>query len=501
MLQLIRSLRLAVNGVFREREIYVRSQGHIRYITLKPHMLVLGVSLLISVVGIGITSTIGYFAARGPSMVEQNKPIKTTNSPYSDKNETILVQLNRTKKNLQITRNKRIERQETRPHDLKKVPHIQKLRNAYERQIARQQSTIHQFNARMVRKQEAYQSDLEEVRSLYKALLQRHARLEDLVDQGWTPRMVTLAEPDETDKPRLDAGEIQPEPERNVKKAGQTNHSALKTNIPLKTGAQFNSEGLPPPPPVSPIPLHPAQKPIDTSGLKSSMSEHLDRQDQTSRRINVSAQKRVREMTEVLSKLNFDLSKLKPNTKPSGPANSGGPFIALPNAQAAGKPRNPGKTEFADLLPFKKISLMEKALLELPIRRPLANLRSISSPYGPRMDPFSNRYALHRGIDMRASIGEPVLASAAGIVLSTEHHSKTGFGKVIVLRHKHGLTTLYGHLNEILVKKGDRVKPGDVVGKAGNTGRSTGPHLHYEVRVDDSHVDPIDYLEAATHVF
>ncbi len=118
----------------------------------------------------------------------------------------------------------------------------------------------------------------------------------------------------------------------------------------------------------------------------------------------------------------------------------------------------------------------------------------MSSPFGVRTDPFLGRPAMHTGIDLRGDIGEPVHATANGKV--TIAGWEGGYGKMVEIDHGNGLATRYGHLSEIDVKVGQIVRIGQVIGKIGSTGRSTGPHLHYETRVDGEPVDPQKFLRA-----
>ena len=116
----------------------------------------------------------------------------------------------------------------------------------------------------------------------------------------------------------------------------------------------------------------------------------------------------------------------------------------------------------------------------------------ITSYYGPRVSHYSDRVKMHEGLDVGAPIGTDVLAPADGIVKTS---SKTpGFGYYIEIDHGYGLETLYAHNSQLIVKKGQRVKRGDLIAKTGNTGLSTGPHLHYEVRVNGTPVDPLYYI-------
>jgi murein DD-endopeptidase MepM/ murein hydrolase activator NlpD len=116
----------------------------------------------------------------------------------------------------------------------------------------------------------------------------------------------------------------------------------------------------------------------------------------------------------------------------------------------------------------------------------------MSSSFGYRISPFTGRREFHKGQDIGARKGEPVLTSANGVV--THSGVKGSFGKVVVVDHGHGMVTRYAHLSQALKKKGDAVKRGDIIGKVGNTGRSTGTHLHYEVILNGVRVNPRKYI-------
>jgi murein DD-endopeptidase MepM/ murein hydrolase activator NlpD len=116
----------------------------------------------------------------------------------------------------------------------------------------------------------------------------------------------------------------------------------------------------------------------------------------------------------------------------------------------------------------------------------------ITAGFGQRMDPFTGEGAFHAGVDIGASSGTSVEASADGLVLQAGRNS--GYGNEVLIDHGFGLTTKYGHLSKIYVVVGEEVKRGQVIGAVGATGRATGPHLHYEVAVNDTPVNPAKYL-------
>jgi len=138
---------------------------------------------------------------------------------------------------------------------------------------------------------------------------------------------------------------------------------------------------------------------------------------------------------------------------------------------------------------------LSRSLVWVPVRKPVDGEIDLSSNFGVRTDPFLHIPAMHTGVDFRGDAGDPIHATAAGTVSSAGWSG--GYGRMVEVDHGNGLATRYGHLSEIAVKVGDEVRIGQVVGRMGSTGRSTGPHLHYETRVDGDAVDPQKFLDAA----
>ncbi len=121
-------------------------------------------------------------------------------------------------------------------------------------------------------------------------------------------------------------------------------------------------------------------------------------------------------------------------------------------------------------------------------------LGHITDSFGTRMDPFSGEGAFHTGVDVGADYGAPVHVTADGIVVAADQHS--GYGRVVIVEHGFGLTTWYAHLSSYAVVAGTRVKRGEVIGYTGISGRSTGPHVHYEVRMNNAPVNPWRYMKS-----
>ena len=130
----------------------------------------------------------------------------------------------------------------------------------------------------------------------------------------------------------------------------------------------------------------------------------------------------------------------------------------------------------------------------MPVRAPLSGEASLTSPFGYRPDPFLGRPALHPGVDLVQAYGSEIRATAAGRVIHAGWMG--GYGNMVEIDHGNGLTTRYGHMSEVAVNEGDEVAAGAALGRIGTTGRSTGPHLHYEVRIDGEPVDPERFLQA-----
>jgi murein DD-endopeptidase MepM/ murein hydrolase activator NlpD len=151
--------------------------------------------------------------------------------------------------------------------------------------------------------------------------------------------------------------------------------------------------------------------------------------------------------------------------------------------------------ERTDLLTVMESRLIDQRLknLMLPTQQPVAHA-GIGSHFGWRVDPFTGRQALHTGLDFEAQPGTPILAAAGGVVVAAETHPQ--YGNMVEVDHGNQLVTRYGHASKLLVRKGDLVKRGQPLALVGTTGRSTGPHLHFEVLVQGVPQDPQKFLGA-----
>src|SRR5690606_22611659 len=148
-------------------------------------------------------------------------------------------------------------------------------------------------------------------------------------------------------------------------------------------------------------------------------------------------------------------------------------------------------------LSLARMDALERGLNGIPQVMPV-DVQMITSGFGYRSDPFHGGAAMHAGLDFRGRVGDPVHAAAKGTV--TFVGTKSGYGKVVEVSHGNGMMTRYAHMSAWRARVGQQVAAGDVVGLIGNTGRSTGPHLHFEVRIHGRAVNPRPFLETAPDV-
>ncbi|WP_129791687.1 M23 family metallopeptidase [Sphingosinicella sp. CPCC 101087] len=166
----------------------------------------------------------------------------------------------------------------------------------------------------------------------------------------------------------------------------------------------------------------------------------------------------------------------------------GGPFEAVDADNA--DPR------FRELfVSWRKLEQLEQGVTAIPSARPLRTSSNFTSGFGVRSDPFRGRAAMHGGVDLAGPVGTPIYATADGIVARSEWNSG-GYGNLVEINHGQGIQTRYGHLSRLVARAGQRVRRGDLIGLMGSTGRSTGSHLHYEVRIDGRAVNPIPFMQS-----
>ncbi|MGA2565780.1 MAG: M23 family metallopeptidase [Pseudolabrys sp.] len=347
---------------------------------------------------------------------------------------------------------------------------------AYEDRIAELRAQVDRITSRQLLDQEQFEHKLS-------ALLQRQATLEQRTNAlGGDVATTGSLRPAHNALPA-------PAPAERPVKASPINDSIIFTAPPDRE-ARLESRELP----ASMTRIASHGDADGLAGILGRISGALDKVDRRQIAVLTDMEERMdskaRRMRSVLSDLGVD-----PATAPAG-AGLGGPFVPL-------KPPRSGASAFDRQLyrinvARAEINQYSHTLVAVPVRKPVTGEVDMSSPFGMRLDPFLGRPAIHTGIDLRGEIGEPVHATAAGRV--TIAGREGGYGNMVEISHGNGLATRYGHLSQIDVKLGQTVRIGEIIGKIGSTGRSTGPHLHYETRINGEAVDPQKFLRAGVRL-
>jgi murein DD-endopeptidase MepM/ murein hydrolase activator NlpD len=343
---------------------------------------------------------------------------------------------------------------------------------AYEDRIAELRAQVDRITSRQLLDQEQFEQRL-------KSLLQRQATIEQRTD-ALSGDMLTTGSIGPTHR----APPAQAPVDKEVKPS-PINDTVILVAPPDRE-ARLESRELP----ASATRLAARSNPGGFEGVLARVSASLDKVAQRQTTALTDLEERIdskaRRISSVLGDLGVDVAKTHANSA------VGGPFVPV-------KPPNPGASAFDRQLyrinlARAHIDRYKHTLLAVPVRKPVSGEVDMSSPFGIRTDPFLGRPAMHTGIDLRGETGEAVHATANGKVSVAGREG--GYGNMVEIDHGNGFSTRYGHLSEIDVKIGQEVRIGQVIGKIGSTGRSTGPHLHYETRTNNEPVNPQKFLRA-----
>jgi murein DD-endopeptidase MepM/ murein hydrolase activator NlpD len=230
---------------------------------------------------------------------------------------------------------------------------------------------------------------------------------------------------------------------------------------------------------------------LDPNARVGLVSYSLDRVERQQTAALVGVDKAARAATQkfdaVIARTGLSPSNLKAPSEAQGGV--GGPYIPLAGGDDAF-----GRAAAQTVRDIEAARKLRRLMPHLPLRYPLTGGATVSSPFGYRPDPFLGRPALHPGVDLVQAYGSQIKATAIGRVIHAGPMG--GYGNAVDIDHGNGIVTRYGHMAQVLVTEGQMVKAGDPIGVLGSTGRSTGPHLHYEVRIDGEPVDPERFLTA-----
>jgi murein DD-endopeptidase MepM/ murein hydrolase activator NlpD len=344
---------------------------------------------------------------------------------------------------------------------------------AYEDRITELRSQVDRVTSRQLLDQEQFESKLDQILRRQATLESRASALSNLPDTTPTGSIRPAARGAASGE----AGPLGP-------KASPINDTVIFV-APPEREARLESRI---PPPAAPVKAA-ARGGVDgvLARLQASLDRVESRQTSTLNALEESFDSRARRMRGVLADLGLDLGK---TAAAAAPAGMGGPFIPVKARDANGFDRQIYRITLARV----QLERLTRTLNGVPIRKPVAGDIDLSSGFGMRVDPFVRAPAMHSGLDFRGAVGEPARATAAGTVVQAGWNG--GYGKMVEIDHGNGLSTRYGHLSEIDVTIGQSIRIGQTIGKIGSTGRSTGPHLHYETRVEGDAVDPQKFLRA-----
>lgn len=399
---------------FRERQIYLRSEGEVQFISLRPWVQV----------AVIFAFTAGLFWVA----------YATVNVAFKD----------------QVLALK--ERNQYR------------ARLEYEDRIGEMRTTIDKLNRRLLLDQKAYLAKVDEVRFEHDRLVDRHEQLADFFRQGWLPN------PKGTTRQRK--GSLSPQD-------GSTVQTASITKSPRavdKFSRDFTS-------------VDEAARPLVE--LRGYMAQMETREAALLNTVTGYVEEQSTRLSKVFRTLGVNGDKIAKSSSYK-PEAVGGPFVAASAADLGSKVLAGRVSDLSTQL--DRWETLKFQTTRLPLVKPMSANHETSSSFGLRKDPFRKKPAMHSGIDFRGQTGSAVRVTAPGTVIKAGWSG--GYGKMVEVRHDGGITSRYAHLSIISVRTGQKVKSGDRIGKVGSTGRSTGPHLHYETRVGGRAIDPVRFWKA-----
>ena len=350
---------------------------------------------------------------------------------------------------------------------------------AYEDRVSDLRREIDRITSRQLLNQQAYEARVERLLAEHVQLYEQGARLNVILDRAGSLGLVPRQTPPSPVVP--------------------PNHEAsLGTRIQLGTMAPDSMAFAPIPPGelvTGSIPQLPTQRHrsvmqqavADPASLLASLDESLEAREYNQMialaGLSAEASQEVDAIVEEVRALGVRLNL--PSAQESG---MGGPLLPALSAESQFELQADDAARA-----LEDLRAARDALELVPVATPAPNARQ-TSRFGNRRDPFTRRTAFHAGIDYAAPTGTPVFAPADGVVIRAGRQG--GYGQMIEIDHAHGLSTRFAHLSRMLVSPGTQVRQGDIIGHIGSTGRSTGPHLHYEVHRGDRAIDPMPFVRA-----
>jgi murein DD-endopeptidase MepM/ murein hydrolase activator NlpD len=348
------------------------------------------------------------------------------------------------------------------------------MQYAYEDRIAELRAKVDRTTSRQMLDQEQFDQKLDQVMRRQTTLESRATALSAMPDVATTGSIRPTSR-------ATDGGTLKPSPINDtvIFIAPPDREARLESRAPITTAAA-----------QVPAKFAKLNGGVETaiSRLQASLDQVESRQISALAGVEETMESKMRRMRGVISDLGLNMAQLEAAV-PRAPM--GGPFVPVKLDANAG----PFERQLYRInVSRAQVDKLNRTLALVPYRKPVVGEVEFTSGFGVRSDPFLGRPAMHTGLDFRAPTGDPIRATANGKVISAAYAG--GYGRMVEIDHGNGLSTRYGHMSEIHVKVGEQIKIGQVIGAVGSTGRSTGPHLHYETRIDGEAVDPQKFLRA-----
>jgi murein DD-endopeptidase MepM/ murein hydrolase activator NlpD len=352
------------------------------------------------------------------------------------------------------------------------MAHQAQMRQTYEDRISALRDQVDRITSRQLLDQQVMESKIAQLLKRQETISRRHGRLDPILKRaGMEPDDANADIPPKTDGGTGDRAQISDSVSSN--EAASLLDHLTTGSIGLRGGGK----------PVTQSAADRADKLFASVSHSLKQIEH----DQIASidRLTTRTYETANAITAALDNAGMDVSAA------DGKQDIGGPLVPADPSTTFD-----GKVEELD----SALDMLDAVKAEsdtFPIRNP-AKGHVITSNFGYRVDPFNGKKAMHTGMDFRDKVGSPIRPTAAGTVTSAGWDG--GYGQMVEIDHGNGYTTRYAHMSSILVKKGDEVTPDMTIGLVGSTGRSTGPHLHYEVRKNGSPLDPAQFITAGKQV-
>ncbi len=341
-----------------------------------------------------------------------------------------------------------------------------RMQQAYEDRISALRAQVDRITSRQLLDQQLMENKVSELISRQTQLTQRHGRLGPILERAGIPES---ALPSEAPLP-----EAKPDLRVDGPPSFATASAGLPPTIPGVQGFWHGGR--------APMPDSAADRADKLFlAIRQSLRSIEDEQLASVRSLTADAYESAETIAGALKSAGLEIAP------DDGDRAQGGPLLPL-------GPTSVFEAEVEELdEALARLNSLKEAARRFPIANPAPG-HPVSSRYGVRRDPIVGAPAFHAGMDFRAPTGTPVRATAPGTVVSAGWHG--GYGRMVEIEHADGLTTRYAHLSRIRVSVGQKVEPGSKIGDVGSTGRSTGPHLHYEIRKGGDAIDPLRLIRA-----